>query len=61
MRDAGSAVVDLAVNVRADTPPGWLRERIAESLTSLAAYPDRRAARAARGLRDTGCRWSGCC
>ncbi|CAM5699661.1 Aminotransferase OS=Streptomyces alboniger OX=132473 GN=CP975_07835 PE=3 SV=1 [Streptomyces alboniger] len=51
VRDAGSAVVDLAVNVRADTPPGWLRERIAESLTSLAAYPDGRAARAAVAAR----------
>ncbi|MFF0162422.1 Rv2231c family pyridoxal phosphate-dependent protein CobC [Streptomyces sp. NPDC005263] len=51
VRDVGSAVVDLAVNVRADTPPGWLRERIAESLTSLAAYPDGRAARAAVAAR----------
>ncbi|WP_405611637.1 Rv2231c family pyridoxal phosphate-dependent protein CobC [Streptomyces sp. NBC_00076] len=51
VRDAGSAVVDLAVNVRADTPPVWLRERIAESLTSLAAYPDGRAARAAVAAR----------
>ncbi|MDL5200787.1 Rv2231c family pyridoxal phosphate-dependent protein CobC [Streptomyces sp. ALI-76-A] len=47
VRDDGSALVDLAVNVRADTPPAWLRERIAASLTGLAAYPDGRAARAA--------------
>ncbi|MGW1748174.1 Rv2231c family pyridoxal phosphate-dependent protein CobC [Streptomyces sp. NPDC002092] len=47
VRDDGSALVDLAVNVRADTPPAWLRERIAGSLGSLAAYPDGRAARAA--------------
>ncbi|MCK8678996.1 Rv2231c family pyridoxal phosphate-dependent protein CobC [Streptomyces lichenis] len=40
-------LVDLAVNVRADTPPDWLRERVAASLTGLAAYPDGRAARAA--------------
>ncbi|MFE3326245.1 Rv2231c family pyridoxal phosphate-dependent protein CobC [Streptomyces sp. NPDC059176] len=40
-------LTDLAVNVRTGTPPGWLRERISESLTSLAAYPDGRAARAA--------------
>ncbi|MCX2182980.1 Rv2231c family pyridoxal phosphate-dependent protein CobC [Streptomyces sp. SKN60] len=40
-------LIDLAVNVRTNTPPDWLRERIAESLTGLAAYPDGRAARAA--------------
>ncbi|MGW0333985.1 Rv2231c family pyridoxal phosphate-dependent protein CobC [Streptomyces sp. NPDC003011] len=51
VRDDGSALVDLAVNVRADTPPGWLRERIAASLTGLAAYPDGRAARAAVAQR----------
>ncbi|WP_079052434.1 Rv2231c family pyridoxal phosphate-dependent protein CobC [Streptomyces regalis] len=51
VRDDGSALVDLAVNVRADTPPAWLRERIAESLGSLAAYPDGRAARAAVAAR----------
>ncbi|MEU6475890.1 Rv2231c family pyridoxal phosphate-dependent protein CobC [Streptomyces sp. NPDC047017] len=51
VRDGGSALVDLAVNVRADTPPAWLRERIAGSLASLAAYPDGRAARAAVAAR----------
>ncbi|MET9902591.1 Rv2231c family pyridoxal phosphate-dependent protein CobC [Streptomyces sp. NPDC006446] len=51
VRDDGSALTDLAVNVRADTPPGWLRERIAASLTGLAAYPDGRAARAAVAAR----------
>ncbi|GHB45921.1 aminotransferase [Streptomyces umbrinus] len=51
VRDDGSALVDLAVNVRADTPPAWLRERIAESLAGLAAYPDGRAARAAVAAR----------
>lgn len=51
VRDDGSALVDLAVNVRADTPPAWLRERIAASLGSLAAYPDGRAARAAVAAR----------
>lgn len=51
VRDDGSALVDLAVNVRADTPPTWLRERIAASLVSLAAYPDGRAARAAVAAR----------
>ncbi|ALV38921.1 Rv2231c family pyridoxal phosphate-dependent protein CobC [Streptomyces sp. CdTB01] len=51
VRDGGAALVDLAVNVRADTPPAWLRERIAGSLDSLAAYPDGRAARAAVAAR----------
>ncbi|MER8045156.1 Rv2231c family pyridoxal phosphate-dependent protein CobC [Streptomyces sp. NPDC094032] len=40
-------LTDLAVNVRTNTPPDWLRERIADSLTGLAAYPDGRVARAA--------------
>ncbi|MER5754722.1 Rv2231c family pyridoxal phosphate-dependent protein CobC [Streptomyces sp. NPDC002088] len=51
VRDDGAQLVDLAVNVRADTPPAWLRERIAGSLTGLAAYPDGRAARAAVAAR----------
>ncbi|MFF1446623.1 Rv2231c family pyridoxal phosphate-dependent protein CobC [Streptomyces sp. NPDC058274] len=51
MRDEGATLTDLAVNVRSGTPPVWLRERIAESLTGLAAYPDGRAARAAVAAR----------
>ncbi|MEV5314160.1 Rv2231c family pyridoxal phosphate-dependent protein CobC [Streptomyces sp. NPDC052610] len=51
VRDDGSALVDLAVNVRAGTPPAWLREAIAGSLDGLAAYPDGRAARAAVAAR----------
>ncbi|MFF9062771.1 Rv2231c family pyridoxal phosphate-dependent protein CobC [Streptomyces sp. NPDC014882] len=51
VRDDGSALVDLAVNVRADTPPAWLREHLAASLAGLAAYPDGRAARAAVAAR----------
>lgn len=51
VRDDGARLMDLAVNVRADTPPAWLRERIAESLTGLAAYPDGREARAAVAAR----------
>ncbi|MXM63139.1 threonine-phosphate decarboxylase [Streptomyces sp. HUCO-GS316] len=51
VRDDGSALVDLAVNVRADTPPAWLRESIAASLGELAAYPDGRRARAAVAAR----------
>ncbi|MDT0306778.1 Rv2231c family pyridoxal phosphate-dependent protein CobC [Streptomyces sp. DSM 44917] len=45
VREGG--LTDLAVNVRAGTPPSWLRERIAASLADLAAYPDGRAARRA--------------
>ncbi|MFJ6698464.1 Rv2231c family pyridoxal phosphate-dependent protein CobC [Streptomyces sp. NPDC091272] len=44
-------LTDLAVNVRSDTPPKWLRERLAASLATLAAYPDGRAARAAVAAR----------
>ncbi|MER6998395.1 Rv2231c family pyridoxal phosphate-dependent protein CobC [Streptomyces sp. NPDC000410] len=44
-------LTDLAVNVRTGTPPDWLREHISGSLTSLAAYPDGRAARAAVAAR----------
>ncbi|MFF2654792.1 Rv2231c family pyridoxal phosphate-dependent protein CobC [Streptomyces sp. NPDC058045] len=51
IRDAGRGLLDLAVNVRAGTPPRWLRERIADSLGGLAAYPDGRAARAAVAWR----------
>lgn len=51
VRDDGAALVDLAVNVRADTPPDWLREVIAGSLAGLAAYPDGRRARAAVAAR----------
>ncbi|MFG2883080.1 Rv2231c family pyridoxal phosphate-dependent protein CobC [Streptomyces sp. NPDC048297] len=51
VRDDGAALVDLAVNVRTDTPPAWLRDVITASLSSLAAYPDGRAARAAVAAR----------
>ncbi|MFG2950240.1 Rv2231c family pyridoxal phosphate-dependent protein CobC [Streptomyces adustus] len=51
VRDDGAQLVDLAVNVRADTPPVWLRELIGGSLDALAAYPDGRAARAAVAAR----------
>ncbi|OAH13239.1 threonine-phosphate decarboxylase [Streptomyces jeddahensis] len=47
----GSGLTDLAVNVRAGTPPDWLKARIAASLDSLAAYPDGRTARAAVAKR----------
>lgn len=44
-------LVDLAVNVRTGTPPGWLRERLAATLGELAAYPDQSAARSAVAAR----------
>ncbi|WP_199814749.1 cobalamin biosynthesis protein, partial [Streptomyces sp. NRRL WC-3549] len=47
----GLDLTDLAVNVRTGTPPGWLRERIAASLGSLAAYPDGGPAHAAVAAR----------
>ncbi|MEU8223733.1 Rv2231c family pyridoxal phosphate-dependent protein CobC [Kribbella sp. NPDC048915] len=37
--EVGDGLVDLAVNVRTGTPPGWLLEAISASLTDLAAYP----------------------
>jgi histidinol-phosphate aminotransferase len=49
--EVGDGLVDLAVNVRAGTPPSWLAERIAASLAGLAAYPDGTAARRAVAAR----------
>ncbi|MGW4383405.1 Rv2231c family pyridoxal phosphate-dependent protein CobC [Kitasatospora sp. NPDC004531] len=49
VRSAG--LVDLAVNVRAGTPPLWLRAHLAATLDDLAAYPDGAAARAAVAAR----------
>jgi histidinol-phosphate aminotransferase len=49
--EVGEGLVDLAVNVRAGTPPAWLAKRISASLTGLAAYPDGRAARHAVAAR----------
>ena len=51
VRDVGAPLTDLAVNVRAGTPPSWLRQRIADCVGDLAAYPDGRAARAAVARR----------
>ncbi|MFD4652482.1 Rv2231c family pyridoxal phosphate-dependent protein CobC [Streptomyces sp. NPDC058441] len=51
VRGTGADLTDLAVNVRADTPPVWLREHIAGSLGGLAAYPDGRVAREAVARR----------
>ena len=44
-------LVDLAVNVRTGTPPGWLREHLAATIAGLAAYPEQSAARAAVAAR----------
>jgi histidinol-phosphate aminotransferase len=45
--DLAPGLVDLAVNVRAGTPPPWLRAVLAAALADVAAYPDLRPARAA--------------
>ncbi len=44
-------LVDLAVNVRPGTPPGWLVEVLRDSLDDAAAYPRPDAARAAVAAR----------
>lgn len=49
--DVAPGLVDLAVNVRAGTPPTWLRDRLAASLDDLAAYPDPTSATAALARR----------
>ncbi|MFF7212255.1 Rv2231c family pyridoxal phosphate-dependent protein CobC [Streptomyces sp. NPDC008238] len=51
VRDGGGDLTDLAVNVRAGTPPRWLKERLAATLDGLAAYPDDRAAHRAVAAR----------
>ena len=45
--EADPGLVDLAVNVRAVPPPGWLLEPITAALAGLARYPDPGPARAA--------------
>jgi histidinol-phosphate aminotransferase len=42
--EVGDGLVDLAVNVRAETPPAWLIDAITASLCDLAAYPRQDAA-----------------
>jgi histidinol-phosphate aminotransferase len=49
--EVGDGLVDLAVNVRTGTPPAWLLDEIAGSLTDLAAYPRQDAALAAVAAR----------
>ena len=48
-RDVRPGLVDLAVNVRAGTPPAWLRREL--DAVDLAAYPDATAAREAVAAR----------
>lgn len=50
-QETGPGLVDLAVNVRAGTPPPWLRAVLADSLEHLAAYPDPTGATAAVAAR----------
>ncbi|MGY1843137.1 Rv2231c family pyridoxal phosphate-dependent protein CobC [Modestobacter sp. SYSU DS0875] len=45
--EVGPGLVDLAVNVRADAPPAWLRAVLHEALDASAGYPDPGPARAA--------------
>jgi histidinol-phosphate/aromatic aminotransferase/cobyric acid decarboxylase-like protein len=45
--DLAPGLVDLAVNVRAGTPPAWLRAVLHEAVDRSAAYPDAGPARAA--------------
>ncbi|MDK3258879.1 Rv2231c family pyridoxal phosphate-dependent protein CobC [Blastococcus capsensis] len=40
-------LIDLAVNVRADAPPAWLRSLLHDALDRSSGYPDPRPARAA--------------
>ncbi|WP_280707119.1 Rv2231c family pyridoxal phosphate-dependent protein CobC [Kitasatospora sp. GP30] len=44
-------LVDLAVNVRAGTPPQWLRSALADTMGELAAYPEQSTALAAVAAR----------
>jgi len=45
--DLAPGLVDLAVNVRAGTPPDWLRAVLHRAIEESTAYPDARPARAA--------------
>jgi len=53
-QEVGDGLVDLAVNVRAGTPPAWLVAELTRSLTDLASYPRQEAALAAVAARH-GC------
>lgn len=47
--DAEPGLLDFAVNVRLDSPPPWLRDRLATALDRLGAYPSKEDDLAARG------------
>jgi histidinol-phosphate aminotransferase len=49
--EVGPGLVDLAVNVRPGTPPGWLAGLLRDSVADLAAYPDPARARHAVARR----------
>ncbi|WP_143831932.1 Rv2231c family pyridoxal phosphate-dependent protein CobC [Nocardiopsis sp. CNR-923] len=49
--EVGAGLLDFAVNVRAEAPPGWLARRLVASLATLGSYPDPTAARAAVARR----------
>jgi histidinol-phosphate aminotransferase len=49
--EVGDGLVDLAVNVRAGTPPAWLVDEITSSLSDLASYPRQESAVAAVAVR----------
>ncbi|HEX2770824.1 MAG TPA: Rv2231c family pyridoxal phosphate-dependent protein CobC [Micromonosporaceae bacterium] len=51
--EATAGLTDLAVNVRQEPMPPWLRSAIAASLDGLARYPDPTAARAAVAARHS--------
>lgn len=48
--DARPGMLDFAVNVRAETPPLWLRERLAARLDTLGRYPSAAEDAAVRAL-----------
>jgi len=56
-REVAAGLVDLAVNVRTGSPPGWVRNRLVDEIGRLGSYPDPRAATEAvarRHGRDPG-------
>lgn len=54
-REIADGLIDLAVNVRLDRPPGWLVDVLRDSLTGLARYPrPERAAAAIAAAHGVG-------
>jgi histidinol-phosphate aminotransferase len=50
-QDRQEGLVDLAVNVRSEAPPDWLRSRLVDEIGRLGRYPDPAAATAAVARR----------